>query len=676
MRWTLRRKLSGLAAVGVVGTLLVAAAGITGLRAGQRSATALVAGTRLQRQQMDVDMMHDAIRADVLAAILATRDADGAALQATRTDLAEHTARMRESVTGMRATTDTGIVTAVAAVTPVLDRYLASASGIADGRSADLPGFLRDFTALEHELEQLGDLIAATATRTEQESAARLDRFSWIMGTVALAVPVVLLALGLWLAGRIATTAHRVAVRVAQLESSAVHALGAAMEALADGATDRAVALGVAQEPVDGDDEIAEVARSVNSIIARTAETVASYDRARAAIDEVCATTTRLTAAARAGDLAARGDAASVHGRYAAMVEGLNATLDAVVRPVQQATGVLERIAARDLTARVTGDFAGDHGRIRDAVNAAADALSGALTEVQQATDQVSTAAEQIAEASQLLARTASEQAASVEEMTSSIHVSSAAATRVADQAARAHEATALATAGREAGEASITRLAAAVAEIERSALASARIVKDIDAIAFQTNLLALNAAVEAARAGDAGRGFAVVADEVRALAMRAAHAARQTGDLIQESVDRASAGAANTREAVERFAAIGEQVTVLEGLVAGIARASDDQARGLESLSDGVDRFSAAGQDTAAHAEETAAAAEELHGQTSMTRAMVATFTLPGDAGKDSRPAAASAVAGAGAAGAAARDARGARSGPARPSRYPKTRT
>ncbi|MBK7908624.1 MAG: hypothetical protein IPJ78_19020 [Gemmatimonadetes bacterium] len=149
MRWTLRRKLSGLAAVGVFGTLLVAAAGLTGLRAGQRSAAALVAGTRLQRQQMDVDMMHDAIRADVLAAILATRDTDATALQGTRTELAEHTARMRESVTGMRGTTDPAISTAVAAVTPVLDRYLASADGIVAGRSGDLPGFLQDFAALE-----------------------------------------------------------------------------------------------------------------------------------------------------------------------------------------------------------------------------------------------------------------------------------------------------------------------------------------------------------------------------------------------------------------------------------------------------------------------------------------------------------------------------------------------
>ena len=210
----------------------------------------------------------------------------------------------------------------------------------------------------------------------------------------------------------------------------------------------------------------------------------------------------------------------------------------------------------------------------------------------------------------------------------------------VAEQAAKARRVAADAAAGRVAGEASIAQLAATVKEIETSAIASARIVKDIDAIAFQTNLLALNAAVEAARAGDAGRGFAVVADEVRALALRAAAAARQTGELIQTSVDKAAQGTGHTKESVARFEAIGREVAMLDGLVGGIAEAADEQARGLKSLSEGVDRFNATTQATAANAEESAAAAEELHGQSATTRAMVGTFTLPdGLSGRDQAP-------------------------------------
>lgn len=229
---------------------------------------------------------------------------------------------------------------------------------------------------------------------------------------------------------------------------------------------------------------------------------------------------------------------------------------------------------------------------------------------------QVSDAASQISASSQALAQGAAEHAASVEETSAS--------TEEISSVARTNTEKSLNASGiversgqdfRETNQA-LDEMVVAMDESNGSSQKISKIIKVIDEIAFQTNILALNAAVEAARAGEAGMGFAVVADEVRNLAQRSAQAARDTATLIEESIAKSDSGKARVDRVATAIRGITRQAVQLKTLIDEVSAGSQQQAKGLEQISQAIIQMDKAGQTTAATAEEAAAAAEELTAQ------------------------------------------------------------
>ena len=337
----------------------------------------------------------------------------------------------------------------------------------------------------------------------------------------------------------------------------------------------------------------------------------------------------RLIRSCKEGHLDQRGNVARLSALHAPMMAGINEVIDALVRPVQEASTVLSALSQQDLTARVVGDYQGDHAIIKENLNATAESLERALGQVLEATSQLRSASSQISSGSQSLAQATNEQASALEEVSSTVEQLSAMTEQNAVNANQAKQLSDGAKGSANQGKAAMDQLSGAIERIKGSSDQTAKIVKTIDEIAFQTNLLALNAAVEAARAGDAGKGFAVVAEEVRSLAQRSAQAAKNTAELIEGSVKNAEAGVRLGEEVARQLSEIVTGSGKVNDIVADIASASAEQAKGISQINQALASVNQITQSNAANAEQSAAAAEELSAQAEQLASLVEQFRI-----------------------------------------------
>jgi Methyl-accepting chemotaxis protein len=336
-----------------------------------------------------------------------------------------------------------------------------------------------------------------------------------------------------------------------------------------------------------------------------------------------------LADAAVNGNLDVRGDAGRFQGGYKEIIDGINKTIDAIAQPIHESLNVMEEMAKGNLTMEMDGDYKGDYGKIKDALNLTVKSFNDVLNDINYAASQVASGARQVSDSAQALSQGSTEQASSIEELTASIEEISAQTKQNAENADEANKLAASAKGDAVKGNDQMKEMLKAMADINEASTNISKIIKVIDEIAFQTNILALNAAVEAARAGQHGKGFAVVAEEVRNLAARSANAAKETTVLIEGSIKMAETGTRIANNTAEALKQIVDGVTKAANLVGEIAVASNEQATGIFQVNQGIMQVSDVTQTNSATSEESAAASEELSSQAEVLREQVSRFNI-----------------------------------------------
>lgn len=524
------------------------------------------------------DMMHDAVRSDVLGMLQAAEPESGLSREEISKDFEEHLKNLRS---GIQADKEYRGAPDVEAATSKLDgpmeAYASSATAIIERAKADpagarrsLPQFFEQFRTLETSMGEASDAISLNA----KQSAESGRTVGWI------AMIVLVLAMALGIAGTLGLVmlAVRHVVRPIEILSGTMRELGSGNLAAEVGGVDRG-------------DELGDMARAMLSF---------------------------------RNQLQVAEDAKQAQAQL--IVESLG-------------TGLVA-LANGDLTAEVDADLQAPFTALKDNFNGAVIGLRALISSVTESAAMISTGSHEIAQASEDLARRTEGNAASLEETSAAITQMNTRlqATAVAAESTvkRADGAMTTVAGGRGITDEAVQ----AMTRVSESAKGIDSVIEGLDKIAFQTRVLAMNAAVEAGRAGDAGRGFAVVADLVSALAMRAEEEAGRARDQLTATQAEIGTAVERVRRVDGALADISTDVGEVHTLLAGIATDNQAQSTAIVEISSAVNAMDKATQQNAAMVEQTSAAARNLTSEVASLSERAKRFKVTGQSRRVSAPA------------------------------------
>jgi methyl-accepting chemotaxis protein len=156
-------------------------------------------------------------------------------------------------------------------------------------------------------------------------------------------------------------------------------------------------------------------------------------------------------------------------------------------------------------------------------------------------------------------------------------------------------------------------------------------IMKELKNVSMVSHYLGLNASVAAAHVEIAGDSFEAMTEEIGQLAKRSTDAARRTEELIRHSVDFARNGESLSKEIDDQLVKAVEGGKAINRLTEEITLGSQEQARGLDEITNAVSQINDVTRQNADSARESAAAAKILELETKKLSIMVNQFQISG---------------------------------------------
>ena len=203
---TIKLRLMLLIATGLVTALIMSLAGYLG---NTRMADAVqdneISMTVL-RNHMEGDMMHDALRADVLSAMLVGLGKSTSTPAEVNSSLKEHAEHFREVlVNNLKLPLDGTIKASLEKIKPSLDNYISAGERIValalanpEAARGELETFNGAFSQLEDQMAGLSELIENHTQLTSTGTQQTISNANWTLAVVLIASLLLLLAQGRW----------------------------------------------------------------------------------------------------------------------------------------------------------------------------------------------------------------------------------------------------------------------------------------------------------------------------------------------------------------------------------------------------------------------------------------------------------------------------------------------